>query len=89
MSSRTRTPRLRLLLGTIALVVGSALVTLLVLEVTFRLAHVSVGTVQINRATVRKSANPRLRFELAFRPPSVMIGVSLRPSRSQPAMRYE
>ena len=38
--------------------------TLLVLEIGFRLAHVPVGTVQINRATVRHSANPRLRFEL-------------------------
>jgi hypothetical protein len=48
----------------LALVVASVLVTLVVLEVGFRLAHVSVGTVQINRATVRPSANPRLRFEL-------------------------
>jgi lysophospholipase L1-like esterase len=52
------------LLAPLALVVGSVLVTLLALEVGFRLAHVSVGTVQINRATVRPSANPRLRFEL-------------------------
>jgi lysophospholipase L1-like esterase len=64
MSVRKRPPRLRRLLGTLGLVVGSVVATLLVLEVTFRLAHVSVGTVQINRATVRKSPNPRLRFEL-------------------------
>jgi lysophospholipase L1-like esterase len=38
--------------------------TLLVLEAGFRLAGVSVGTVQVNRATVRVSDNPRLRFEL-------------------------
>jgi lysophospholipase L1-like esterase len=48
----------------LALVAGSVLLTLLVLEIGFRLAHVPVGTVQINRATVRPSANPRLRFEL-------------------------
>jgi lysophospholipase L1-like esterase len=48
----------------LALVTGSVLLTLLVLELGFRAAHVPVGTVQINRATVRKSANPRLRFEL-------------------------
>jgi len=53
----------------LALVAGSVLVTLLVLEVGFRVAHVPVGTVQINRATVRRSSNPRLRFEL--RPGSV------------------
>jgi lysophospholipase L1-like esterase len=35
-----------------------------VLEVGFRLARVHVGTVQINRRTVRHSANPRLQFEL-------------------------
>jgi lysophospholipase L1-like esterase len=46
------------------LVVASVVFTVLVLEVGFRLAHVPVGTVQINRATVRRSANPRLRFEL-------------------------
>ena len=57
-------------LAPLALVLGSVLLMLLVLEVGFRLAHVSVGTVQINRATVRKSANPRLRFEL--RPDSVV-----------------
>jgi lysophospholipase L1-like esterase len=51
-------------LGTLALVLGSTLVALLVFEVGYRLAHVHVGTVQINRATVRKTSNPRLRFEL-------------------------
>ena len=34
------------------------------LEGTFRLVGVSVGTVQINRETVRRTANERLRFEL-------------------------
>jgi lysophospholipase L1-like esterase len=38
--------------------------TLLALELVFRLAGVSVGTVQINRGTVRRSSNPRLAFEL-------------------------
>ncbi len=38
--------------------------TLGALETGFRLAHVSVGTVQINRATVRRSDDPRLLFEL-------------------------
>jgi lysophospholipase L1-like esterase len=47
-----------------ALVGGSLAVTLLALELVFRLVGVSVGTVQINRATVRRSDNPRLRFEL-------------------------
>jgi hypothetical protein len=36
----------------------------MVLELIFRLAGVSVGTVQINRETVRRSTNPRLLFEL-------------------------
>ena len=54
----------RRVLGTLALVAGSILFTLLLLEVGFRRAHVHIGTVQINRATVRKSTNPRLRFEL-------------------------
>ena len=53
----------------LVLVAGSVLLTLLVLEIGFRVAHVPVGTVQINRATVRRSSNPRLRFEL--RPDSV------------------
>jgi lysophospholipase L1-like esterase len=51
-------------LGTFALAAGSILVTLGVLELGFRLARVPVGTVQINRATIRRSANPRLRYEL-------------------------
>jgi lysophospholipase L1-like esterase len=38
--------------------------TLLVLEGAVRLARLPVGTVQINRATVRRSDDPRLRFEL-------------------------
>ena len=62
----------RRVLGTLALFAGSILATLLLLEVGFRLAHVSVGTVQINRATVQGSSNPRLRFEL--RPDSSVRG---------------
>lgn len=54
----------RRVLAPLALILGSVLVTLLSLEVGFRLAHVPVGTVHINRGTVRRSANPRLRFEL-------------------------
>jgi hypothetical protein len=49
---------------------GSITLMLLILEGLFRLLHVPVGTVQINRATVRRSANPRLQFEL--RPGSVV-----------------
>jgi hypothetical protein len=56
--------RFRRALGSIALAGVSAGVTALVLEAAFRLIGVSVGTVQINRATVRHSQNPRLRFEL-------------------------
>jgi lysophospholipase L1-like esterase len=48
----------------IAVSLVSLLATLAALEVGFRLAGVSVGTVQINRATVRRTDNPRLRFEL-------------------------
>jgi lysophospholipase L1-like esterase len=51
-------------LPSLALVAASVLVTLLVLEAVFRLLRVSVGTVQINRVTVRRSPNPRLLFEL-------------------------
>lgn len=47
-----------------ALALGGLLVTLLAVEAAFRLLRVSVGTVQINRRTVRRSANARLRFEL-------------------------
>jgi lysophospholipase L1-like esterase len=46
------------------LALASVLLTLVVLEAGFRVAHVPVGTVQINRATVRRSDDPRLRFEL-------------------------
>jgi hypothetical protein len=48
----------------LALAGASFVLTLLALEAAFRLVGVSVGTVQINRATVRRSDNPRLRFEL-------------------------
>jgi len=51
-------------LATLGLAVGSVLLTLAVLEVGFRLVGVHVGTLQINRATVRRSHNPRLRFDL-------------------------
>ena len=54
------------------LAAASVLVTLVVLEAAFRVAHVPVGTVQINRATVRRSDDPRLRFEL--RPGGVARG---------------
>jgi len=64
--------RLRRAAGAVALVLASLAVGLLVIEVGFRLAGVSVGTVQINRATVRRSTDPRLRFEL--RPGSVVRG---------------
>jgi lysophospholipase L1-like esterase len=56
--------RLRRAAGSIALAIASLVVSALVLEGGFRLTGVSVGTVQINRATVRRSDNPRLRFEL-------------------------
>jgi lysophospholipase L1-like esterase len=51
-------------LATLGLLLGAVGLTLVVLEVVFRLVGVSVGTVQINRGTVRRSANPRLAFEL-------------------------
>jgi len=57
-------PRPRVGLRSLALAAASVAVTFLVLEAAFRLLHVPVGTVQINRATVRRSDNPRLRFEL-------------------------
>ena len=50
--------------GSIALAVASLLLTSLLLEGAFRLTGVNVGTVQINRATVRRSDDPLLRFEL-------------------------
>jgi lysophospholipase L1-like esterase len=52
-----------------ALVLSSLVVGLALLEAGFRVAHVSVGTVQINRRTVRASENTRIAFEL--RPGSV------------------
>jgi lysophospholipase L1-like esterase len=51
-------------LKSLLLAAASALVTLGLVEAGFRLAHVPVGTVQINRATVRRSDDTRLRFEL-------------------------
>jgi len=51
-------------LPTAALFAAAVLLTLGGLEAGFRLARVPVGTVQINRATVRRSPNPRLGFEL-------------------------
>ena len=48
----------------LALAAGSVCTTGLVLEVAFRLLEVHVGTVQINRATIERTANPRLLFEL-------------------------
>lgn len=56
--------RLLALLPSLALALGSVAVTLIVLEAGFHLAGVHVGTVQISRRTIRRSANPRLRFEL-------------------------
>jgi lysophospholipase L1-like esterase len=51
-------------LATVGLLLGTVALTLLVLEAGFRALGVSVGTVQINRGTVRRSPNPRLAFEL-------------------------
>lgn len=62
---------LRLLASPLLLTLASLFITLATLEVGFRLVGVSVGTVQINRATVRRADNPRLRFEL--RPGSVVM----------------
>ena len=56
--------RLRALLPSLALAVGSVVFTLAALEAVFRLAGVHVGTVQISRRTMRRSANPRLKFDL-------------------------
>lgn len=56
--------RLRAIAGSLALSVGAVFGTILILEAAFRFLHVSVGTVQINRATIRRTANPRLQFEL-------------------------
>ncbi|HVR69835.1 MAG TPA: SGNH/GDSL hydrolase family protein [Vicinamibacteria bacterium] len=57
-------PRRGRLLPSMLLLLVSVLVTLGALELAFRAARVPVGTVQINRATVRRSPNPRLRFDL-------------------------
>lgn len=57
--------RLRRGLAAAILALAGLLVALVALETAFRLAHVSVGTVQINRSVVRASSNTRLRFELA------------------------
>jgi lysophospholipase L1-like esterase len=56
--------RLRALAGSLGLATGAVVLTLVGLELAFRVAGVSVGTVQINRETVRRSDNPRLLFEL-------------------------
>lgn len=56
--------RARALAGSLALAAAAVLGTLIALEASFRLLHVSVGTVQINRATVRRSGDERLRFDL-------------------------
>ncbi len=55
---------LRRLLATLGLPLAAVVLSLLVLELAFRLVGVSVGTVQINRGTVQRSSNPRLAFEL-------------------------
>jgi len=52
------------LVGRLVLAAGSVALLLLALELAFRVVGVSTGTVQINRATVRRSTNPRLTFEL-------------------------
>src|SRR5262249_40740344 len=57
-------------LATVGLLLGTVALFLVLLELVFRLAGVSVGTVQINRGTVRRSSNPRLAFEL--RPGAVL-----------------
>ena len=56
--------RLRGLGASLALAGLSLLATLAVLEAASRLLHVSVGTVQINRQTIRRTDDPRLLFEL-------------------------
>jgi lysophospholipase L1-like esterase len=52
------------LAASVGLSLVSLVLVLATLELAFRLAGVSVGTVQINRETVRRSDNPRLLFEL-------------------------
>jgi lysophospholipase L1-like esterase len=51
-------------LPAVGLALASVCATGLVMEASFRLLGVSVGTLEINRATVERSANPRLLFEL-------------------------
>jgi len=57
-------PRARRCLSSGALLLASVLVMLAVLEAASRIARAPVGTVQINRGTIKRSSNPRLRFEL-------------------------
>jgi lysophospholipase L1-like esterase len=56
--------RARALAGSLALAAVAAIGTVVVVEAAFRLLHVSVGTVQINRATVRRNSDALLPFEL-------------------------
>ena len=76
--------RLRRLRGPLLLVAASLLLTGLALEAAFRLAGVSVGTVQINRGTVRRTPNPRLRFELR---PSARVRAEVEYRTSAAGMR--
>jgi lysophospholipase L1-like esterase len=69
LASGRRRSSVRRLAGSLALSAASLLLTAFGLEAAFRVAGVHVGTVQINRATVRRSDDPRLGFEL--RPGSV------------------
>jgi len=55
---------MRSLVAKLALAAASIAMLFVALELGFRVAGVSVGTVQINRATVRRSDNARLAFEL-------------------------
>jgi lysophospholipase L1-like esterase len=72
------------LLPPLALVAGSVCAMGLAFEVAFRLLEVPVGTVQINRATVRRNANPRLLFELR---PGSSIQAEVRYSINRLGMR--
>jgi lysophospholipase L1-like esterase len=54
----------RMALAPLILVAGSLGAAALLLELAFRLLGVPVGTVQIGRATIRRSVNPGLLFEL-------------------------
>ena len=62
---------LRAQLLSLGLSAASVVAFLLAAEGAARFAHVSVGTVQINRGVVRPSSNPRLGFEL--RPDSAVM----------------